>query len=632
MLQKLRDQTQSFGFKVLAGVMIFVLAVFGFGAFNLFVNSDPEVASVNGEEITQSELLVAMEREQGRIAAQFGEGFDPSLIDGARLQAAVLDQLIARQLLGQAVDELGFGVSQSRVDEAVTANPAFQVDGRFDAELYKRRVRQLRYTPQQFHRETGALMALEQLRRGLTETAFLTDWEVRQSARLLSQKRDIAYLAFTEDDFLPLVEVSDEEVATRYAENELEYRTEETVDVEYLELSAEGLVNDESISVSEAAIEETYAADSAEALSGDRRQARHILLEVGASRTAERAENELNAVRERIVGGADFASLAEELSEDPGSAALGGDLGMVAKGIFDPAFEQALWELEVGEISEPVRTDFGYHLIQLDAVDVRELPPLSEQRDDIELRLRREQAEELFSERLREFDNLAFEQPDGLEGIAAALALETQSVAGVSRSRGDGVFANASLRDAVFASEVLDNGYNTQAVALTDNRAVVARVKARYEPEAIPLDDVRDDIRAAIASEKARVALRQAQQNALARVRSGESVSAVADDYGLGWQTFELVSRSSADAPRAVLSAAFSLPRPGEREKSVGEATLDDGSVAVVTVTRVVDGDVSVMAEREIESMRGFLGNRVASLDFAGLTTTLEREASISTP
>ncbi|HEY5680053.1 MAG TPA: SurA N-terminal domain-containing protein [Pseudomonadales bacterium] len=632
MLQKLRDQTQSFGFKVLAGVMIFVLAVFGFGAFNLFVNSDPEVASVNGEEITQSELLVAMEREQGRIAAQFGEGFDPSLIDGARLQAAVLDQLIARQLLGQAVDELGFGVSQSRVDEAVTANPAFQVDGRFDAELYKRRVRQLRYTPQQFHRETGALMALEQLRRGLTETAFLTDWEVRQSARLLSQKRDIAYLAFTEDDFLPLVEVSDEEVATRYAENELEYRTEETVDVEYLELSAEGLVNDESISVSEAAIEETYAADSAEALSGDRRQARHILLEVGASRTAEQAENELNAVRERIVGGADFASLAEELSEDPGSAALGGDLGMVAKGIFDPAFEQALWELEVGEISEPVRTDFGYHLIQLDAVDVRELPPLSEQRDDIELRLRREQAEELFSERLREFDNLAFEQPDGLEGIAAALALETQSVAGVSRSRGDGVFANASLRDAVFASEVLDNGYNTQAVALTDNRAVVARVKARYEPEAIPLDDVRDDIRAAIASEKARVALRQAQQNALARVRSGESVSAVADDYGLGWQTFELVSRSSADAPRAVLSAAFSLPRPGEREKSVGEATLDDGSVAVVTVTRVVDGDVSVMAEREIESMRGFLGNRVASLDFAGLTTTLEREASISTP
>lgn len=632
MLQKLRDQTQSFGFKVLAGVMIFVLAVFGFGAFNLFVNSDPEVASVNGEEITQSELLVAMEREQGRIAAQFGEGFDPSLIDGARLQAAVLDQLIARQLLGQAVDELGFGVSQSRVDEAVTANPAFQVDGRFDAELYKRRVRQLRYTPQQFHRETGALMALEQLRRGLTETAFLTDWEVRQSARLLSQKRDIAYLAFTEDDFLPLVEVSDEEVATRYAENELEYRTEETVDVEYLELSAEGLVNDESISVSEAAIEETYAADSAEALSGDRRQARHILLEVGASRTAEQAENELNAVRERIVGGADFASLAEELSEDPGSAALGGDLGMVAKGIFDPAFEQALWELEVGEISEPVRTDFGYHLIQLDAVDVRELPPLSEQRDDIELRLRREQAEELFSERLREFDNLAFEQPDGLEGIAAALALETQSVAGVSRSRGDGVFANASLRDAVFASEVLDNGYNTQAVALTDNRAVVARVKARYEPEAIPLDDVRDDLRAAIASEKARVALRQAQQNALARVRSGESVSAVADDYGLGWQTFELVSRSSADAPRAVLSAAFSLPRPGEREKSVGEATLDDGSVAVVTVTRVVDGDVSVMAEREIESMRGFLGNRVASLDFAGLTTTLEREASISTP
>jgi peptidyl-prolyl cis-trans isomerase D len=632
MLQKLRDQTQSFGFKVLAGVMIFVLAVFGFGAFNLFVNTDPEVASVNGEEITQTELMVAMEREQGRIAAQFGEGFDPSLIDGARLQAAVLDQLIARELLGQAVDELGFGVSPSRVDEAVTGNAAFQTDGRFDAELYKRRVRQLRYTPQQFLKETAALMALEQLRRGLTETAFLTDWEVRHSARLLSQKRDVAYLAFTEEDFVPLVEVTDEEVATRYAENELDYRTEETLDVEYLELSAEGLVNDESIAVSEAAIEETYAADSAEALSGDRRQARHILLQVGESRSAEQAEEELNAVRQRIVGGEDFAALAEELSEDPGSAALGGDLGMVAKGIFDPEFERALWELEVGQISEPVKTDFGYHLIQLDAVDVRELPPLSEQRDAIELRLRREQAEQLFTERLREFDNLAFEQPDSLEGIAAALGLEPEVVAGVSRSRGDGVFANASLRDAVFTSEVLDDGYNTPAVALTDNRAVVARVKARYQPEPIPLDDVRDDIREAIASEKARAALIEAQQNALARVRSGESVAAVADDYGLGWQTFELVSRSAADAPRAVLGAAFSLPRPVDGQKSVGEATLDDGSVAVVTVTRVVDGDVAIMAEREIESMRGFLGNRVASLDFAGLTGTLESEASISAP
>lgn len=632
MLQKLRDQTQSFGFKVLAGVMIFVLAVFGFGAFNLFVNSDPEVASVNGEEITQTELLVAMEREEGRIAAQFGEGFDPSLIDRARLQAAVLEQLIARQLLGQAVDELGFGMSQARVDEAVTANPAFQVDGRFDADLYKRRVRQLRYTPQQFLRETGALMALEQLRRGVTETAFLTDWEVRQNARLLSQKRDVAYLEFTEEAFLPLVEVSDEEVATRYAENERDYRTEETLDVDYLELSAEGLLNDESISVSETAIEETYAADSAEALSGDRRQARHILLQVNEARSAEQAEASLNALRQRIANGEDFAVLAEELSEDPGSAALGGDLGMVAKGIFDPEFERALWELEVGEVSQPVKTDFGYHLIRLDAVDVRELPPLSEQREAIELRLRRNQAEQLFSERLREFDNLAFEQPDSLEGIAAALALEPRSVTGVSRSRGDGVFANATLRDAVFTSDVLEKGYNTPAVGLTDNRAVVARVKTRYQPEPIPLDEVREDIRAQIASERAQAALLEAQQDALARVRAGESVSTVANDYKLDWRTFELISRSSPDAPRAVLAAAFSLPRPRDREKSVGEALLDDGSVAVVTVTRVVEGDVAVMAEREIESMRGFLGNRVASLDFAGLTGTLESEASISTP
>lgn len=632
MLQKLRDQTQTFGFKLLAGLIIFVLAIFGFGAFNLFLNTDPEVASVDGEGITQSELLSATERERRRIAAQFGDEFDPNMIDPIRLQSMVLDQLITRALLENAADDFGLAVSQKRVDAAVTENPAFQIDGKFQADLYRRAVQAMGYTPQAFLKEMSELLALEQLQNGITQTGVLTDWELRQNARLLNQRRDLAYLPFTVEGFSPQVTVSDEEIELRYTENELDYRTEETVDVAYVELTAESLINDASITVSEDEIRDAYDAEAAAALLGDRRRSRHILIQTSENRTDEQAKDLLLDLRDRIEHGADFAELAREYSEDPGSAAQGGELGMVGKGVFDPEFEKALWSLEIGAISEPVKTEFGYHLIELEEVDVAQYPPFEEQRANIELRLRRDQAALLFIDRLRELDNLAFEQPHSLDGIATEMNLQLETASAVSRSKGEGVFANAALRDAVFATDVLDNGYNTAAVEMTDNRAVVARVTAHHAPEPIPLDEVREDIRAEIVAEKARVLAQESQQAALARVEAGESVTLVADDYGVRWQTFTLASRNETDIPQPVLQAAFKLPRPVEGAKTVGSSVLEGGGRAVVTVTRVVDGDLALMAESEVSGLRDFLQRRAGNVDFGALYATLEREASVERP
>jgi peptidyl-prolyl cis-trans isomerase D len=307
-------------------------------------------------------------------------------------------------------------------------------------------------------------------------------------------------------------------------------------------------------------------------------------------------------------------------------------LGLVGKGVFAPEFEQALWSLAEGELSDPVRTEFGYHLIRLDGIEVSEYPAFEEQQANIELRLRRDQAAGLFVDRLRELDNLAFEQPDSLEGIATELNLEPATVAGVSRTQGEGIFANVAVRDAVFANDVINNGYNTAAIEMTDNRAVVARVTARHAPQPIPLDDVREDIRAELVAERARVVAEESHQAALARIQAGESVSVVADDYDVQWQTFALANRTGSELPAPVLEAAFTLPRPADGEKSVGSSALDDGGHAVITVTRVVDGDLSIMAESEIEGLRVSLDQRAGNLDFAAFYATLEREASISRP
>jgi peptidyl-prolyl cis-trans isomerase D len=463
------------------------------------------------------------------------------------------------------------------------------------------------------------------------ETAISTEWELREQARILGQRRDIAYLSFDESAFLDDVDVSEDDIAVRYEENLLDYMTEETVDVAYVELTVDGLAADPTIEIGEDDVIAGYEREKAAALGGEQRDSRHILLQVNEERSAAEAVEALSALKARIEAGESFAELAAEFSEDPGSSVVGGDLGPVSQGLFAPEFEEALWALEEGELSEPVETEFGVHLIELKEIIVSEFPSLEEMRAEIESGLRRAEAERLFLERVRELDNLAFEQPEALEGISSALGLEIRTAEGISRSTGTGLFGNVTLRESVFTSEVLDQGYNTPAIEYLDDRAVVSRVTARYEPESIPLEEVADGIRSEIAGERARLALEAAHADALARVQAGENVSVVSSDTGLSWQTRQLVRRSEADVPPEVLAEAFGLSRPVEG-KQVGSAQAADGTRYVVTMTRVEDGDLSTMTEAEIEGVRQFLANRAQTMEFDGYFQALEADASISRP
>ena len=633
MLQKLRDQTQGLVFKVLVGIIIFVLAIFGFGAFNLFITTDPAIASVNGDDITQAMLAAEADRERRRMAAQFGADFDANLIDPLRLQNVVLDQLIGRMLLQQAAADLGIGASEKQISNRITSNPIFLIDNKFEETNYRRVVQFMGYNPKSFLEVTKEQIALQQLRSGIIDSAFLTDWELRQHARILNQRRDLAYLAFTHDAFADRIEVNDEAIALRYEENQLQYLTEENVDVTYVELISSDLINDPAIVVTEEDIRDTYETDKAAAPDEERRNSRHILLQVNDLRSAEDAQAQLMVLRDRIEAGESFAELAQEHSEDIASAAAGGELGAVAAGVFDADYDRVLWVLNEGELSQPVQTELGYHLIKLESIEITKYPTFDELRGEIEDRLRRIQANQLFTDRIRELDNLAFEQPESLTGISEALALEIKHAQGISRTTGSGIFGNVQLREAIFSDEVLLKGYNSGAVEYIENRAVVARVGNRHESEPIPLEEVSEEIKSVIVAELARAEIDVAHTAALARIKAGESVAEVADDHGLQWRTVELARRTQPGVPREVLQRAFSLQRPAdEAAKVVGEASSAAGEKYVVTVTRVEDGDVSTMAESEINTVRGLLVNRVSNVDFEGFYRTIENAASISRP
>jgi len=410
-----------------------------------------------------------------------------------------------------------------------------------------------------------------------------------------------------------------------------QYVTDERVDAAYVTLSLDDLLDDPSIEVAEADVRSAYEADRAAAPAEQERRSRHMLLETGEDRSAEEARARLEAIRERIEAGASFADIAAEVSEDPGSAAQGGDLGFAGRGIFDPAFEEALFALEApGDVSAPVQTDFGYHLIQLEEIRDNAYPDFESVRQDIERRLRREQAELVYAERLRELDNLAFEHPNDLEAIVEELGLERQTVDGVTRTEGPAPFDDSTLRDRLFSEDVLEKGFNSAAVEVGATDAVVIRVAERHEPAQIPFEAVAGEIRNAMEAARAGELAREAHAQALARLQAGDGVSEVANDFDANWQRFDAVRRNATEVPRAVLEAAFALPRPGSDGRSVGETTLPRGGMAVVAVTRVVEGDVQALTESELAGMRQFLGNRVSRQEFAALFETLRQQGSIA--
>ena len=635
MLQKLREQTQGTGFKILVGAIIVVLTLFGFGATNLFMGGDPELAQVGSFSITQNQLATETERERQRLLSQMCPDFDPSNIDRLQLQEYVLQQLINRQVLYQATDELGIAVSPETVNDELINSPAYQVDGQFNEAIYRQQLRALGYTPLSFVEEFSNALSAETLQAGIYGSVSMPDWELTEIVRIISQRRDIAYLPLTVEQFSENVEVTEEEVTLRYNENQSDYMTPLTVDVSYLQMSAEDLVDDSSIEITEADLLSLYEDERALALADEQRDSAHILIQINQDRSDAEALAAITDIQNRIAAGEDFSELAKQYSEDAGSAVAGGDLGPAGKGIFDPAFENALWNMqEPDDISEPVLTNFGYHLIQLKNIVVPEYPEFDTMKEQLTLRAREIQAQDLFIDKALELERAAYDERFSLDNTAATMGLSVTKVPAVSQSGSneDPLLNDPAVNSVLFSSEVLE-GTNSDAIELNDTQIVVVRVDKQYEPEPVPLDQVADEIRGDLVREKALAAIEAAKAEGMQRLTAGESVTEIARDLGSRWQTFELAARANSgqNIPNAVLEAAFDLARPLPGKKSVGMSDLPDGA-ALITVTRVIQGDPTTTTDAEIEQLRQVAENRAARLDFQGLFEAARQQLGVKQP
>ncbi|WP_283180972.1 MULTISPECIES: SurA N-terminal domain-containing protein [unclassified Pseudomonas] len=620
MLQNIRDNSQGWIAKTIIGIIVVLMAFTGIEAIFQATTNSQDAAKVNGEEISQNELSQAVDMQRRQLMQQLGKDFDASLLDEKMLRESALKGLIDRKLLLQGAENSKFAFSEAALDQVILQTPEFQVDGKFSPERFDQVIRQLGYSRMQFRQMLAQEMLIGQLRAGLAGSGFVTDAQVLAFARLEKQTRDFASLNVKADP--AAVKLADDEVKAYYDEHAKEFMTPDQVVIDYLELKKASFFD--QVSVKDEDLQAAYQKETANL--SEQRRAAHILIEVNDKVTEAQAKARIEEVQARLAKGEKFEALAKEFSQDPGSANNGGDLGYAGPGVYDPAFETALYALAKDQVSAPVRTDFGFHLIKLLGVEAPEVPTLASLKDKLTRELKTQQVEQRFVEATKQLEDSSFEASD-LAQPAQDLKLTVHTSKPFGREGGEGVAANRAVVTAAFSPEVLDEGANSTAIELDPETVIVLRAKEHLKPAQLPLESVAASIRVQLAKEHASAAAKTKAEELIVSLRDGKTALDKAID-GQSWKVTQAATRGQEGVDPTVLQALFRMPKPVAKDKpTFSSVTLADGSLVIVRLNSV--NEAAAPTEEEKAQYRRFLASRIGQQDFAAYRKLLESEAEI---
>ncbi|MBA1263920.1 SurA N-terminal domain-containing protein [Stutzerimonas stutzeri] len=616
MLQNIRDNSQGWIAKTIIGIIVMLLALTGFEAIFNTSGSSRNAAEVNGEEISLDDLNQAMNMQRRQLVQQLGGDFDPSLLDDRLVRESSLRGLIDQALLLQGARKADFAFSDTALDQLILQTPEFAVDGVFNAGRFDQFIQQLGYTRLQFRDLLRQEMLVGQLQAGIGASGFVTDEQIQHFARLEQQTRDFAIVTVPADN--TAVEVSEEQAREYYEQNTDRFRSPEQVVLDYIALNKESFFD--QVDVTDEQVQSLYQQRIANL--AEQRRAAHILIESDGSGDTE-AKAKIDEIAQRLAAGEDFAALAKEVSEDPGSAGEGGDLGFAGPGVYDPDFEDALYALAQDQVSEPVRSEFGWHLIKLLGIQSPEVPALESLRPELVRELKAQQVEQRFVEVSKQLEDYAFESSD-LAQPAQELALTVQTTEAFGREGGNGIAANRQVIQTAFSDEILVDGANSGVIELDPDTAVVVRVKQHLQPEVMAFDAVKEGIIAQLQQSEAAQKASEEGQRLLNALRDGEQVEGQ-------WQATEAASRSQEGVEPAVLQQAFRMPRPEASDKpSYGSVRLGNGDFVVIRLEGVSEPNAE-LSEQDKQSYRRFLASRSGQQDFAAYREMQHAEAKIET-
>ena len=602
MLDSFRSNMKGIAF----GIVILIAIVFAFsgiGSLSMSGSGADTAVTVNGEKVTELSVQRAINGEKRRILSE-NEGLDAAILTDELIRPQVVEQIIGRKLLTQAAKSAGMGVSSRTTSKLLLATPAFQSDdGRFDQDLYLYTIRNQGYTSGTFLEMLKGDMLIEQYVRGFMASGFTTDNEVDFLASITEQQRDYYYLTLPLQSSVNAIDLSAEQVETYYQANKQSYQAAEQVVIDYIELNPALFSATQTIPEEQSRARYEEQLETLDATTS--RQAAHILL-------ADPSDETLSEINQKLAAGESFEALAKEYSEDVGSADFGGDLGYTSGDTFPESFEAALEALQLGEVSAPVSTDSGTHLIKL--LDIQEQTiDFDTERGRIEQELIAELTDVWLVEKLANLKELSY-NAESLAEIADDLELTAQVSEPFSRAGAAGISSNKTVVKAAFSAEVLEDSYASEVLELGDDRYVVLKLNKAIPARQKELAEVKGTVVAALTNQMARANLAAQGAELLTRVNSGDQIEAVAKAEELDWQVVLDAKRSTGGVNEEIKRFAFQLPATAT-DDMIESFYTRSGDFVVVALTAVEAGD-----------SRKLSNEQKASLSYAAVSATGGRE------
>jgi peptidyl-prolyl cis-trans isomerase D len=629
MLQKLHDKFSGVVAKILLGVITIVFG--GFFGIESFVNQRTEtfVAKVNGKEIGQDEFREAYNRFRSQMQQMMGPQFDPVAFDSPARKQQVLDQLINEKLVDQANAKLGIMVPITQVRQAIEQIPAFQTDGKFDPKLYLLRLQGAGRTVQGFQDDVIKDLATRQLPSEISKTSIVTNAEVDQFLKLRDQTRDFGYLKLDKPSG-DGIKIGDDDIAKYYKDHGAEFMTPEKVSLEYVELDAAKMKSD--VAPDEATLKKLYEDQKAKFTSTEQRLASHILVKVEKNANAEAQKAALEkakAIEAEIKSGKDFATVAKEKSDDLGSKSQGGDLGWLEKGLTDPAFENALWAMKKGDISDPVLSPEGYHIIDLRDVRAGAVKSLDEVKDTLTKQYVEEENKHRYSDLAGRIVDALGNDPS-LANISKQFNLPLQKTAPFARAGGEGIAANPAVLKAAFSTNVLGEGNTSEPITLSPDHIVFVHVDQHEKSVQKPIDQVREEIRGKLVAEQVSRQAKEQADTLYARLQKGETLDQLAAVVKGKVEQQKDIGRNAANLDGKLVSEVFNLPRPAAADKpTTAEVALAGDAYALVALTGVKDADTSKLDAKTKDAVRNQLAQGYSNDAVRGFLDTLRKSADI---
>ena len=626
MLQNIRDNSKGIISKILVSLIAFTFVIWGAEALFSFSTDNSAPAQVNGEEISLQELLQTSELQRRQVLAN-NPDIDPVTLDQQAIQAAALQQLIAQRVMLQYTQNNDLALSDEAVDQMIIQSKDFQINGVFDREIFESLLRNFGLTPTTYRQQLKRGNLISQVQQAVAGTAFTLEQNADLVARLDGQTRNIAVLTLPLAVEMLNVSIDPQEIDTYFVDNKQRFMTPEQLSIKFVTLSKSDFYD--RVEVTDEDLQDAYLDAQNTASQKSEVEASHMLFLVDDAQTEEQALELASIAHKQLEQGQDFASAAQQYSQDDSTSADGGYIGLLAKGEFGEDFDAALFDLQLGTYSSPVVTEFGVQIIYAHAQSAVVQPSFDDQKQALSLSLKQSGAESLFVAASEDMADIAFSSRDLLE-VADALGLSVETSVLFGREGGEGIVSHDQVVSAAFSDDVLLQGNNSSVLEIASDKLVVIRVNQHNEAAQQPIEDVKVEIIKYLVAQKAAAALETKVDAYVEQLKNGANMASVATAEELSWQQYDEVSRGSNLVSSLLAQSAFRIPRP-ESGVRYGIAPNYSGDVSIIQLQSVTDANPEEQTPEQRVALISALTRLQGQADLKLLESSLNSQAVIET-